>query len=579
MAMTWYGSQTACEGRNFGALAVIVPLLERMQVASIIDKHLPADPQAEFPLGRVLTLLIAARLYSPLALINVPAWAERTGADILWGIPPEKMNDDRLGRALDSFFTQRHSILAHVALHVSREFGVPLTELHYDPTHILFAGAYANARPRKGVIDGDRVCSDNELAAAHITKGRGTDDAPNGSLMIHAGLCVHVDEFGPLPLFGHTVDGNQNGHRAAAEQLALLRKHLRPQRLTMFSDRGTFSAGHLARLSSEGFQAVCSAPWGEFRPLFDKNRRQLKWKKAGYLSVEQQRRRRVGSALPHEHYELAGVEHTLKDSDSGQEIPCRVIFVFSTADQKVVRLQREKQIAKLQQGLKQLQQSVAGGRRSTDPAAIARRVAKLFGKKEAARYYSWKMLPLTKREQSRLPNPSRGCKRPSHRLEFSFDRNAQQDDEQYDGYSALVTTVPASQATADALFTKFKEQNYSEHVNGRFKGPLQVSPVFLHSPQRVEALVFLMIITLMLYFLVQRLYRQSLPADAPEKERRTTTQTILRAFANYTLLIHYHRLGREVQPTRLTTRQREILQRLQFSTPAQILAQHLPLPP
>ena len=94
--MTWYGSQTACEGRNFEALAVIVPLLERMQVASIIDKHLPADPQAEFPLGRVLTLLIAARLYSPLALINVPAWAEQTGADILWGIPPEKMNDDRL---------------------------------------------------------------------------------------------------------------------------------------------------------------------------------------------------------------------------------------------------------------------------------------------------------------------------------------------------------------------------------------------------------------------------------------------------------------------------------------------------
>src|SRR5580704_6748313 len=265
MAMTWYGNQTACEGRNFGALAVIVPLLERMHVASIIDKHLPVDAQAEFPLGRVLTLLIAARLYSPLALINVPAWADRTGADILWDIRPKKLNDDRLGRALDAFFTERHSILAHVALHVSREFGVPLKELHYDPTHILFAGAYTNARPRKGVIDGDRVCSDNELAAAHITKGRGTDDAPNGSLMIHAGLCVHVDEFGPLPLFGHTVDGNQNGHRAAAEQLALLRKHLRPQQLTMFSDRGTFSAGHLARLSSEGFQGVCSAPRGGLR--------------------------------------------------------------------------------------------------------------------------------------------------------------------------------------------------------------------------------------------------------------------------------------------------------------------------
>ena len=39
-------------------------------------------------------------------------------------------------------FTQRHSILANIALHVAREFDVPLSEMHYDPTHILFHGAY-----------------------------------------------------------------------------------------------------------------------------------------------------------------------------------------------------------------------------------------------------------------------------------------------------------------------------------------------------------------------------------------------------------------------------------------------------
>ena len=56
-------------------------------------------------------------------------------------------------------------------------------------------------------------------------------------------------------------------------------------------------------------------------------------------------------------------------------------------------------------------------------------------------------------------------------------------------------------------------------------------------------------------------------------------RTILRAFSNYTLLIHHHRLGREVQPTRLSTRQREILQQLGFSTPAQILSRRLPRAP
>ena len=129
MAITWYGKQSTADSCNFGALAVIWPLLQRMQVSSIINRHLPADPQAEYDHGSVLTLLMAARLYSPVALVNVPKWAAESGADILWDIPVEKLNDDRLGRSLDAFFRQRHSILASIALHVSSEFGLPLSEL------------------------------------------------------------------------------------------------------------------------------------------------------------------------------------------------------------------------------------------------------------------------------------------------------------------------------------------------------------------------------------------------------------------------------------------------------------------
>ena len=181
--MTWYGNQSSAEEGNFGPLAVIYPMLERMKGAEIIDRHLPADPQAEYSYGTVLSLLAAARLYSPVALRGVAGWATDSGADILWNIPTEKLNDDRLARGLDAFFPQRHSILANVALHVAREFDVPLSEMHYDPTHILFHGAYEGVQPRLGVLDGKHVRSDAELSPAHITKGRGTDDAPDGALM------------------------------------------------------------------------------------------------------------------------------------------------------------------------------------------------------------------------------------------------------------------------------------------------------------------------------------------------------------------------------------------------------------
>lgn len=579
MELAWYGNQTDYEACNYGALAVIHPLLDRMNVTKIIDQHVPPDPRAEFPYSKVLSMLIAARLYAPTALSNVGQWAMQTAADVLWGIPAKKLNDDRLGRALDAFFPHRHSILAHIALHVSREFKVPLKEVHFDPTHILFTGAYENAEPREGVLGADTVRSDDSLKPAHITKGRGTDDAPEGALMVHAGICTYVDEFGPLPFFGHMIDGNQNGHVAAAEQFALFRKHLQPTELTLFSDRGTFSVGHLLRLSKEGFHAACSAPWHEFRPRFDEARETLKWADASYLSMEQQRRRRDQSALPLEHYELAEVKHTLVDPDSREEVPCRVIFVFSTADQKVVRQQRQKQIDKCRKELEYIQRSVAGGNRSTDPASIARRVEKVFGDKRAARYFPWEMVPLSKEEQSALPTPRRGCKLPTHRFVFRFDEDAVKQDEAYDGYSVLVATVPENKESADSLFTKFKQQSYSEHVNREFKGPIAVRPIFLHSPERVEALIFLLLIALTAYFLLQRIYRQRLPKDAKPKQRRTTAETILRAFNSYVLLTHRSRVGREVQTTRLNTYQRELLQDLGFPSPSQVLSQLLPRGP
>ena len=159
----------------------------------------------------------------------------------------------------------------------------------------------------------------------------------------------------------------------------------------------------------------------------------------------------------------------------------------------------------------------------------------------------------------------------------NLDRPAGRHQEQYDGYNAIVTTVPKT--SPDALFTRYKQQNDSEQVNSRFKGPLAVRPVFLHTPQRVESLVFLMMIALTLHDLIQRTDRSQLPPDATVKQRRTTTPSPLRAFRHHALLVQTTRHGRTVHPTRLTPRQREILQRLGAPSPAQLLSRQLPRPP
>src|SRR5262245_16764057 len=141
MAQTSHGPTVPDDTLHFGPLALIAPLLQRLDITAIIDGHLPPDPQLVFSHGRVLSLLLAARLCQPTALINIPAWAERTGADLLWDIPANSLNDDRLGRSLDAFFSQRHSILTAVAAQAIHLADLSLDRLHFDPTHLVFYGA------------------------------------------------------------------------------------------------------------------------------------------------------------------------------------------------------------------------------------------------------------------------------------------------------------------------------------------------------------------------------------------------------------------------------------------------------
>jgi hypothetical protein len=573
MAQAWHGPTLTDDTRHLGSLALIAPLLQRLDVAAIIDRHLPPDPQLAFSHGQVLSLLLAARLCQPTALINVPAWAADTTADLLWDIPADALNDDRLGRALDAFFTQRHSILTSVAAQALHLADLPRDRLHFDPTHLCFAGAYPTSQPRP-LTSPWPPAPDADMPAAHITHGYG-DDAK----LIQVGVTCVVDELGAVPLVSQCLDGNSNGHTAIRQQCDWLLAEglLRPGTL-MVSDRGTFSAEHVARLHRHGCPVLCSVPWEDYQGLYDNQADQLHWQRASYLSLEQQRRRQSNSSLPQEYYNLAVVRHTLSDPHSGEAIPCRVLFVYSSADQAICRQTRERDLVRLRQGLEAIAATVARGHPQTTPASIARRVSRLFGKRAAARFFHWEMRPLTLEEQALLPQPARGCRRPRYRFTYTFDEAAATAAARYDGLAALLTTAPLQQS-GDVLFTQFKQQNYVELCHHQWKTPLAVRPVFLKSPRRVEALVCLMQVALTAYQLLERFYRQSVATDASASEWHRTSESLLRLFRNYGLIERRTVVGRVVHATRLTSEQSRVLRQLRFPTPAQQLARALaPLP-
>lgn len=574
VAFTWRGPVAAQDVVNAGPLALIEPLLDQLDIEAIIDRHLPPDPQREYSHGEVLRVLLAARLCQPTALVNVAAWAEKSGADIFANIPLDKLNDDRLGRALDAFFEHRHSVLGSVTAQVLQMTGLSLQRLHFDPTDIVLCGAYESSTARPDWPEALPFTGDEHLPPAHLCHGYSADRK-----MIQASQLAIVDDRGAVPVLGHCLDGNRNGHPAIRETFLLAQQHLPlPSDVLMISDRGTCSVEHIARLHRHGYAALCPGQWQDFRALYDAHVDQLHWHDASFLSTEQQRRRATGSTLTRDHYELAVLRHALTDPTNKQSIPARLIFVYSTADERECRKHRQQNIAKIQTGLEELQAKLLRGHPQCTPPSITRQVVRLLGKKAAARYFTWQLVPLTPEERNALPTPKAGHRRATHRLEFCFDSAAAQADEPHDGLAVLVTTAPTTQS-ADLLFSQYKQQNYVELLHHQWKTPLAVSPVFLKSPRRVEALVCLLQIALQAYQVLERLYRQNVPPDQADAEKRLTTERMLRIFQVYGLYIERTSVGRVVHATRLSNRQKQILNRLGFPTPAQTLNRILAPPP
>jgi hypothetical protein len=103
--------------RWLGAIPILIPILQRLNVVSIINRYCPC--QADVDEGTVLVppsngrtealILALNRLMSPRPLYKVADWMAETILNETPGISVEKLHDRRLGDFLDAIYP--HSVL------------------------------------------------------------------------------------------------------------------------------------------------------------------------------------------------------------------------------------------------------------------------------------------------------------------------------------------------------------------------------------------------------------------------------------------------------------------------------------
>jgi hypothetical protein len=193
----------------------------------------------------------------------------------------------------------------------------------------------------------------------------------------------------------------------------------------------------------------------------------------------------------------------------------------------------------------------------------------LNSRRYASREYTAHQVALAKRG-----NPAQGLVQtdltgPDGQLKLSFaiDRLALAGAQALDGKYLLGTNAPA--LSASQVLSFFKAQDRVEKSNRTLKGPLAVRPLYLHSDQRIESLIFIILLALFVRVLLQlRCQRAGLTLS---------TDQILAAFAPLTATaLTFVDGSRLCQLDTLTPFQRQVLATLQFPPPSRYLTE---LPP
>jgi transposase len=138
-------------GRRFGDVWLGLRLWQALGLDTLLESCLPPGRE-EVPWAKMAAVLVLARLCEPSSELHIAEdWFRRTALGDLLGITDDKVNDDRLYRALDQVLPQKILLEFHLKQRLGELFGLEYDLLLYDITSTYFEGeAAGNAQAQRG---------------------------------------------------------------------------------------------------------------------------------------------------------------------------------------------------------------------------------------------------------------------------------------------------------------------------------------------------------------------------------------------------------------------------------------------
>lgn len=197
--------------KNLDHLGIVAGIIDQIGLVEEIDRQIESHPQQIISTGQVVKAMILNGLgfvSAPLYLFSEFFIGKATEHLLGEGIKPEHLNDDRIGRALDSLSnTGLTPLFTSVAMLAHQRFSLLTKSLHLDSSSFSLFGKYE-------IESSDE--SSESIEGVKITYGYSKDHRPDLKQFMMDVICTGD---GDVPMFVRLGDGNESDRAIFAQLL------------------------------------------------------------------------------------------------------------------------------------------------------------------------------------------------------------------------------------------------------------------------------------------------------------------------------------------------------------------------
>ena len=518
-------------------MPIVKAYSKKIGLVDTIDRMV--NTQMELSPGMAVFGMVLDTLSGRTPLYRLTEFFEEKDTELLLGaaIEPERFCDYNLGRSMDKIFeTGTQKIFSQLAQNALTVFAVDPRRLHFDTTSVSVFGDYDLIDP-----------------PFDITYGYSKDKRPDLKQFLVSMLCVDRN----IPILGTTTDGNASDKTLNNELLTNISSYmaehgLQPGAYVYVADAAFVTEDNLNKADGQTFFLTrLPATYNECGRVIRDAVQSDQWIDIGPLAEEHDRPKR-----PIAHY---------RAYDGTVELygkTLRAIVVHSSAHDK----RRHKRIDRLlQQDRKRLE---ADCKQATATAYFCRADAQVAGEKlirKSGTGYHRLQVDVEKVPKYGRGRPAAGKPRPVLRYEYRLTATISEAPEKVSplreeaGCFVLLTNLLDQQEdwSASELLSLYKSQIGIEKNFSFLKDPAIVNSIFLKKAERIEVLGLVLLISLLIWRLMERSMRQyvetndcTLPGWVRRQTKKPTTFMMTTKFTSVMVItIGRHRqLAKPLKP-------------------------------